>query len=94
MNIKPDVELDTLVKTMEIMNLTDRATPKEPQGGTQIRNPNFRRKHIHIKQRDQINLVDPNQQIIPPFQLNYVEEEQKQHKSKKRIKLIFLGREK
>lgn len=57
-----DIKLDTLVKTMEKMmekmTLLDKAVAREPQGGPHIRNLNFRRQQIQIKQRDQINLED------------------------------------
>lgn len=57
-----DVKLDTLVKTMdnmmERMTLGDRAIAREPQGGPQIKNPNFRRHQIQIKQREKRNPTD------------------------------------
>lgn len=59
---------------MERMTLTDRAPPKESQGGPHIKNPNFRRNQPQIKQREPRNPTD-QQQIRPPFQENYAKEE-------------------
>ena len=59
---------------MEIITLTYSAAPKETQGDPQIRIPNFRRQLYQIKQIETRNRVD-KQQIRPPFQENYVEEE-------------------
>lgn len=59
---------------MERMNLANKAPPREPQGGPQIRNANFRRNPREIRQRVQRAPVD-QQQIRPPFYKNNADEE-------------------
>ena len=89
-----DVKLDTLVKTMERMmermTLTDKISPREPQGVPQVRNPNLRRQQPQIKQRDPINPVD-QQQIRLPFQESYVEEEHETMEEQEENKMNIFG---
>lgn len=72
-----DAKIDNLVRVMERMmekiNLNDRVPPRENQINPQNRNiiPNFRRHHIQNRPRDN------DQQIRPPFQENYVDQEDK-----------------
>ena len=71
-----NAKIDNLVRVMEIMldkiNLNDRVPPRENQINPQKinRNPNFRRDPIQDIQRDN------DQQIRPPFQQNYVDQEE------------------
>ena len=59
---------------MERINLSEKTPPRENQENPQNRNrnPNFRRDPPQNKQRDN------NQQIRPPFQENYVYEEERE----------------
>ena len=72
-----DVNIDSLVRTMERMmeriNLNERVVPRENQPSPQNRNQNFRRNPPQIRQREQRG---PNQKIRPPFQENYVDEDE------------------
>jgi hypothetical protein len=47
-----DAKIDSLVRTMERLEITDRNPPRENQLGPQIRNPNFRRNPPQIRQRE------------------------------------------
>ena len=71
-----DAKFDLMVKTMErlVEKLSlDNKTSIRDKTKLQHRNPNFIRLPVtHIRQRDQRNQGD--QQIIPPFQNNYVDE--------------------
>ena len=70
-----DAKIDNLVRVMERMmeriNLNERAPPRENQPNPQNINinQNFRRDPHQNRQRDN------DQQIRPPFQDNYVDEE-------------------
>ncbi len=59
---------------MERISIADRNPPRENQGGSQIRNPNFKKIEPQIKQREQRGQND-QEQIRPPFQENYAYEE-------------------
>ena len=71
-----DAKIENLVMVMERMlekiNLNDKVPPRENQITPQNRNrnPNFRRDPIQNRQRDN------DQQIRPPFQENYVDQEE------------------
>ena len=71
-----DAKIDNLVRVMERMlekiNMNDRVPPRENQTNPQNRNrnPNFRRDPIQDRQRDN------DQQIMPPFQQKYVDQEE------------------
>ena len=71
-----DAKIDNLVRVMERMlekiNLNDRVPPRENQTNPQNRNkkPNFRRDLNQDRQRDN------DQQIRPPFQQNYLNQEE------------------
>ena len=74
-----DAKLDKLVRNMErmmeIITIDDRDAPRENQLDPQIKNPNFRRNPPQIKQRDKRDPNDPQQEIRPPFQESYAEDE-------------------
>ena len=59
-------------RILEKINLTDRVPPRENQINPQnrYRNPNFRRDPIQNIQRDN------DKKIRPPFQENYVNQEE------------------
>jgi hypothetical protein len=81
-----DAKIDSLVRTMERMMerlyIIDRNPPRENQPGPQIKNPNFRRNPPQIRQREpreqreQREQRGSDQQIRPPFQENYADEEE------------------
>ena len=57
---------------MERIDLNERDTPRENQPTPQNRNQNIRRNPPQIKQREQRG---PDQQIRPPFQENYADDD-------------------
>ena len=57
---------------MERTNVIQRAAPRENQHAPQNHNQNIRRNPPQIKHREQRG---PDQQIIPPFQENYVDDD-------------------
>ena len=68
-----DTIIDNLVKVMDRMlekiNLNDRVPPREPQNNqNRNRNQNYRRENNQDKKKES------DQQIIPPFQQNYVDQ--------------------
>ena len=73
-----DSKIDSLVRKMERMmeriKLNEITPPKENQPNPQNRNrnPNFRRDPPQIRQRDNA------QKSRPPFQDNYVDEEERE----------------
>lgn len=71
-----DHKIDNLVRVVEKMmqrvDINDQVQMRENQNSPQNRNQNFRRNVPQIKQREQ---KDPDQQIQPPFQENYTDDE-------------------
>jgi hypothetical protein len=69
-----DAKIYSLVRIMEILEITERNPPRENQPAPQIRNPNFRRNPPQIRKREpreQREQRGPDRQIRPPFQENY-----------------------
>ena len=66
-----DAKIDNLVRVMERINLSLRTPPRENQANlkNKNRNPNFKTDPPQNRPRDN------DQQIRPPFQDNYVDEE-------------------
>jgi len=71
-----DHKIDNLVivveKTMQIININDQSKMGENQTTPQNRKQNFRRNIPQIKQQEQ---KGPYQQVRPPFQENYIDDE-------------------
>jgi len=57
---------------MQRVNINDKTQVRENQNAPQTRNQNFRRNVPQIKQREQ---KGPYQQVQPPFQENYTDDE-------------------
>jgi hypothetical protein len=77
-----DSKWDSMVRTMELMlermTVSYRNPPRDNTPAPQVRNPNFRRNPLQIRQRDprdQREQRGPDQQIRPPLKENYVDEE-------------------
>ena len=74
-------------RMMEIINLNERAPPRENQEKPQNinKNQNFRRDPPQIKQREN------DQQIRPPFQDNYVDEEERETEQTEESHVNLIG---
>ena len=86
-----DAKIDNLVRVMERMmekiNLSERTPPMENQANPQNinRNPKFRRDPPQNRPRDN------DQQISPPFQDNYVDEEGRESKELEENHVNLIG---
>lgn len=84
---KLEVMVKKMEKLVEKLTLDKKGICRDQQAPPQIRNPNFKRLQVQIKKREKRNQGE-QQQIRPPFQENYVEDEET---TKDQDRIHFFG---